>query len=76
VRVVVAVKGDGHRDASLSPGYDEILAVSRDSATWSSQATGVFYDVPLPEYDTHARNPVDAGPLHRGGRRGSLAVGF
>jgi cytochrome P450 len=30
-------------------GYDEVLAVSRDSATWSSQATGVFYDVPLPE---------------------------
>jgi cytochrome P450 len=29
--------------------YDEILAVSRDSATWSSQATGVFYDVPLRE---------------------------
>ena len=30
-------------------GYDEVLAVSRDSSTWSSQATGVFYDVPLPE---------------------------
>ena len=30
-------------------GYDEVLAVSRDSATWSSQQTGVFYDVPLPE---------------------------
>lgn len=30
-------------------GYDEVLAVSRDTATWSSQATGVFYDVPLPE---------------------------
>ena len=30
-------------------GYDEVLAVSRDSATWSSQETGVFYDVPLPE---------------------------
>jgi len=30
-------------------GYNEVLAVSRDSATWSSRATGVFYDVPLPE---------------------------
>src|SRR5262245_13712755 len=30
-------------------GYDEVLAVSRDSGMWSSQATGVFYDVPLPE---------------------------
>lgn len=30
-------------------GYDEVLAVSRDSATWSSQQTGVFYDIPLPE---------------------------
>ncbi|MEV0674716.1 cytochrome P450 [Mycobacterium sp. NPDC050441] len=26
--------------------YDEVLAVSRDSATWSSQQTGVFFDVP------------------------------
>jgi cytochrome P450 len=25
-------------------GYDEILAVSRDSATWSSQTAGVFFD--------------------------------
>ncbi|PEG41499.1 cytochrome [Mycolicibacterium agri] len=30
-------------------GYDEILAVSRDSATWSSQATGVFFEIPRPE---------------------------
>jgi cytochrome P450 len=30
-------------------GYDEVLAVSRDSTTWSSQETGVFYDIPLPE---------------------------
>jgi cytochrome P450 len=30
-------------------GYDEVRAVSRDSATWSSQATGVFFDVPPPE---------------------------
>lgn len=30
-------------------GYDEIHAVSRDSQTWSSQATGVFIDVPAPE---------------------------
>lgn len=30
-------------------GYDEIVAVSRDSTTWSSQAAGVFFDVPGPE---------------------------
>jgi cytochrome P450 len=30
-------------------GYDDVLAVSRDSTTWSSQETGVFYDIPLPE---------------------------
>ena len=30
-------------------GYDEILAVSRDSATWSSQTAGVFFDVPGPQ---------------------------
>ena len=29
-------------------GYDEVLAVSRDSATWSSQTAGVFFDVPSP----------------------------
>lgn len=32
--------------------YDDIAAVSRDSATWSSQATGVFLDIPAPE-DAH-----------------------
>jgi len=30
-------------------GYDEVLTVSRDSTTWSSQATGVFFEVPRPE---------------------------
>lgn len=30
-------------------GYDEILSVSRDSATWSSQQTGVMLDVPRSE---------------------------
>jgi cytochrome P450 len=29
--------------------YDEIQTVSRDSQTWSSEATGVFVDVPSPE---------------------------
>ncbi len=29
-------------------GYDEVLAVSRDSATWSSQSAGVFFEVPRP----------------------------
>lgn len=27
-------------------GYDEVQAVSRDSATWSSQAKGVSYEIP------------------------------
>ena len=30
-------------------GYDEVYAVSRDSATWSSEATGVYFDVPGPD---------------------------
>jgi cytochrome P450 len=30
-------------------GYDEVYAVSRDSATWSSEATGVYFDVPAPD---------------------------
>ena len=29
-------------------GYDEVLMVSRDSATWSSETDGVQYDVPGP----------------------------
>jgi len=40
--------GDGPGFLALT-GYDEILAVSRDSATWSSQSAGVFFDVPRPE---------------------------
>lgn len=34
-------------------GYDEVLAVSRDSATWSSQTAGVFFDVPSKEDEFH-----------------------
>ena len=30
-------------------GYDEVFAVSRDSATWSSEATGVYFDAPGPD---------------------------
>ncbi len=40
--------GDGPGFLALT-GYDEVLAVSRDSATWSSQAAGVFFEVPRPE---------------------------
>jgi cytochrome P450 len=40
--------GDGPGFLALT-GYDEVLAVSRDSATWSSQSAGVFFDIPRPE---------------------------
>ncbi|OBF92683.1 cytochrome [Mycobacterium sp. 852002-51163_SCH5372311] len=30
-------------------GYDEVQAVSRDIATWSSQATGVMFEIPRPD---------------------------
>jgi cytochrome P450 len=30
-------------------GYDEVYAVSRDSVTWSSEATGVNFDAPGPD---------------------------
>jgi cytochrome P450 len=30
-------------------GYDEVMAVSRDSATWSSETDGVYFDVPGPD---------------------------
>jgi cytochrome P450 len=40
--------GDGPGFLALT-GYDEILAVSRDSATWSSQASGVFFEPAGPD---------------------------
>ncbi|OBB14928.1 cytochrome [Mycobacteriaceae bacterium 1482268.1] len=40
--------GDGPGFLALT-GYDEILAVSRDSETWSSQASGVFFEPAHPE---------------------------
>ncbi|MGZ6780857.1 MAG: cytochrome P450, partial [Mycobacterium sp.] len=40
--------GDGSGFLALT-GYDEILAVSRDSATWSSQASGVFFEPARPD---------------------------
>jgi cytochrome P450 len=39
---------DGPGFLALS-GYDEVYAVSRDSATWSSEATGVNFDAPGPD---------------------------
>lgn len=39
--------GDGPGFLALA-GYDEVLAVSRNSATWSSQSAGVFFEVPRP----------------------------
>ena len=30
-------------------GYNEVLAVSRDSATWSSETDAVYFDVPGPD---------------------------
>ena len=42
--------GDGPGFLALT-GYDEVLAVSRDSATWSSQSTGVFFEIPRPEVE-------------------------
>jgi cytochrome P450 len=31
-------------------GYDEVVAVSRDSATWSSERDGAYFDVPSPDH--------------------------
>jgi cytochrome P450 len=39
---------DGPGSLALT-GYDEVFAVSRDSTTWSSEATGVYFDVPGPD---------------------------
>lgn len=40
--------GEGPGFLALT-GYDEILAVSRDSATWSSQTSGVFFEPARPQ---------------------------
>jgi cytochrome P450 len=40
--------GDGPGFLALT-GYEEAITVSRDSATWSSQSAGVFFEVPRPE---------------------------
>ncbi len=40
--------GEGPGFLALT-GYDEILAVSRDSVTWSSQTSGVFFEPARPE---------------------------
>jgi cytochrome P450 len=36
-------------------GYDEVLAVSRDSTTWSSETSGVHFDVPGPQDPADSR---------------------
>jgi cytochrome P450 len=39
----------GGRGFLALTGYDEVLAVSRDSGTWSSEVDGVYFDVPGPD---------------------------
>ena len=50
-------------------GYDEVLMVSRDSATWSSETDGVYFDVPGPDDLTDMRGVLTC--VHLRGAKGT-----
>lgn len=57
--------------------YDDVLAVSRDSATWSSQRTGVNIDVPRPEEaDWLGMMLLTMDPPRHTALRGLVSKGF
>ncbi|WP_082955037.1 cytochrome P450 [Mycobacterium mantenii] len=59
-------------------GYDEVYAVSRDSATWSSEATGVFFDMPSPDdlFDARGVMMITMDPPRHTALRALVSRGF
>src|ERR1700730_17829486 len=59
-------------------GYDEVFAVSRGSATWSSEATAVYFDVPGPDdiADERGVMMMTMGPPRHTALRALVSKGF
>ncbi|OBI96964.1 cytochrome [Mycobacterium sp. 1465703.0] len=59
-------------------GYDEVFAVSRDSATWSSEATAVWFETPGPDdlFDMRGIMMITMDPPRHTALRGLVSRGF
>lgn len=59
-------------------GYDEVFAVSRDSATWSSEATAVWFETPGPDdlFDTRGIMMITMDPPRHTALRSLVSRGF
>ena len=57
-------------------GYDEVQAVSRDSATWSSQATGVSYEISPEDESSSRADDVEMDPPRHTEFRKLINKGF
>lgn len=59
-------------------GYDEVLAVSRDSATWSSEATAVWFETPSADdlFDPRGVMMITMDPPRHTALRTLVSKGF
>lgn len=59
-------------------GYDEVFAVSRDSTTWSSEATAVWFETPSPDdlFDTRGIMMITMDPPRHTALRALVSKGF
>ena len=59
-------------------GYDEVFAVSRDSTTWSSEATAVYFDTPRPDdlFDMRGVMMITMDPPRHTALRALVSKGF
>lgn len=59
-------------------GYDEVFAVSRDSTTWSSEETAVWFETPSPDdlFDTRGIMMITMDPPRHTALRALVSKGF